>query len=177
MEGAIFQRKLKIRWVSLIADILLAGMVAGPLAAPFLAASGLSLLPGIGNIIYFMGNHVCPQPDMGLMLAAPYIMAVCMRCYGTVSGLLITRLLYARTGGKGFYWLTQYGWWGAAFSSLLMMAYPLELAAEVLDLWSFNNYVVTLFGLITGLGWGLFTMPILHGWRQVKPKTLLAHEN
>ncbi|MEH1946905.1 MAG: DUF2085 domain-containing protein, partial [Nostoc sp.] len=109
--------------------------------------------------------HVCPQPDMGLDLAPPFIMAVCMRCYGTVTGLLITRLLYGVTGGKGFYWLNQYGWSGAALASVLMMAYPLELAAQVFGWWSFNNYLVTPFGLITGLAWGLFTMPILHGWR------------
>jgi uncharacterized membrane protein len=162
MMRVAFKRELQINWVSAIADFMLAGMVIGPLVAPFLAASGLSLLPGIANIIYFMGNHVCPQPDMGLDLAPPHIMAVCMRCYGTVTGLLITRLLFAATGGKGFYWLSQYGWSGVALASVLMMAYPLELAAEVLGWWSFNNYIVTPFGLITGLAWGLFTMPILH---------------
>jgi hypothetical protein len=89
-----------------------------------------------------------------------------MRCYGTVAGLLITRVLYGVTGGKGFYWLSQYGWSGAAIATILMMAYPVELAAEVLGWWSFHNQVVTLFGLITGLAWGLFTMPILHEWRR-----------
>ncbi|MBD2196522.1 MULTISPECIES: DUF2085 domain-containing protein [Calothrix] len=158
-----FKRELQINWVSAIADFLLAGMVIGPLAAPFLAASGSWLLGVIANIIYFMGVHVCPQPDMGLDLAPPHIMAVCMRCYGTVSGLLITRLLYGVTGGKGFYWLSQYGWNGVALAIVLMMAYPVELAAQVLGWWDFNNYLVTPFGLITGLAWGLFTMPILHG--------------
>jgi hypothetical protein len=156
------QSSKNLNLLSLIADIILAGMVVGPITAPFLAVSGVSLLGVIANIIYFMGNHVCPQPTMGLDLAPPFIMAVCMRCYGTVTGLLITRLLYGLTGGKGFYWLSQYGWSGAALASVLMMAYPLELAAQVFDWWSFNNYVVTPFGLITGLAWGLFTMPILH---------------
>ncbi|GAB1543457.1 DUF2085 domain-containing protein [Scytonema sp. NUACC21] len=163
MQGVAFTRGLEIRWVSFIADFLLAGMVVGPIAAPFLAASELPLLPIIGDIIYFMGEHVCPQPDMGVALAPPYIMAICMRCYGTVTGLLITRLLFAVTNGQGFYWLSQYGWNGAALASILMMAYPLELAAQVLGWWSFNNYVVTPFGLTTGLAWGLFAMPILHG--------------
>ncbi|MEB3151590.1 MAG: DUF2085 domain-containing protein [Sphaerospermopsis sp.] len=157
-----FKKDLPIPSVSLIADFLLAGMVVGPIAAPFLAASGLPVLPIIAKIIYFMGVHVCPQPSMGIALASPHIMAVCMRCYGTVTGLLVTRLMYAKTDKTAFYWLHQYGWNGAAFASVLMMAYPLELAAEFLGLWSFNNYTVTLFGLITGLGWGLFTMPILH---------------
>ncbi|MDF5706854.1 MAG: DUF2085 domain-containing protein [Nostoc sp. S4] len=174
MQRTVFAQQLQsaknVNWVSLIADIILAGMVVGPITAPFLAASGVSLLGGIASIIYFMGNHVCPQPSMGLDLASPYIMAVCMRCYGTVIGLLITRLLYRVTGGKGFYWLSQYGWSGAALASVLMMAYPLELAAQVFGLWSFNNYLVTPFGLITGLTWGLFTMPILHRWQTAKTR-------
>ncbi len=168
LQGVAFGRELRVNWVGAIADFLLAGMVVGPFVAPFLAVSGLSVLGGIADIIYFMGNHVCPQPEMGVALASPFIMAVCMRCYGTVAGLLMTRLLYAVNGGKGFYWLHQYGWSGAALASVLMMAYPLELAAEVLGWWSFNNYVVTVFGLVTGLAWGLFAMPILHAWQHVK---------
>ncbi|MCM0593521.1 MAG: DUF2085 domain-containing protein [Gloeotrichia echinulata IR180] len=170
------RRDLQVNWVSFIADFLLVGMVFGPPVAPFLAASGVFLLPGIADIIYFLGNHVCPQPDMGLDLAPPFIMAVCMRCYGTVTGLLLTRLLFAVTEGNGFYWLSQYGWSGAALASVLMMAYPLELAAQVFDLWSFNNYLVTPFGLITGLAWGLFTMPILHEVK-IKSARLLANKN
>ena len=157
-----FSKDLQVNWVSFSADFLLVGMVFGPPVAPFLAASAVFLCPGSADIIYFLGNHVCPQPDMGLDLSPPFIMAVCMRCYGTVTGLLLTRLLFGVTGGNGFYWLSQYGWSGAALASVLMLAYPLELAAQVLGLWSFNNYLVTPFGLITGLAWGLFTMPILH---------------
>ncbi len=67
------------------------------------------------------------------------------------------------------FWLHQYSWIGAAFASVLMMAYPLELAAQIFDLWDFNNYIVTPFGLITGLPWGLFAMPILH--RQTETQT------
>ncbi|WP_341527904.1 DUF2085 domain-containing protein [Nostoc sp. UHCC 0302] len=166
MTGVAIRKELQVNWVSWIADFLLVGMVFGPPIAPFLAASGVSLLGGIADIIYFMGNHVCPQPTLGLDLAPPFVMAVCMRCYGTVTGLLITRLLYGVTGGKGFYWLNQYGLGGAALTSVLMMAYPLELAAQVFGWWNFNNYVVTPFGLITGLAWGLFTMPILHDWQR-----------
>jgi uncharacterized membrane protein len=162
MQRVIFSRDLQVNWVSFITDFLLVGMVFGPPIAPLLAASGVPVLGIIADIIYFMGNHVCPQPDMGLDLAPPFIMAVCMRCYGTVTGLLVTRLLYAVTGGKGFYWLSQYGWNGVALATVLMMAYPLELAAQIFGLWDFNNYLVTPFGLITGLAWGFFTMPIFH---------------
>jgi uncharacterized membrane protein len=162
MQMVVLSRFLQVNWVSLFADFLLAGMVFGPPIAPFLAASGVFLLPGIADMIYFMGDHVCPQPTLGLELSPPFSMAVCMRCYGTVTGLLITRILYELTGRKGIFWLGQYGWDGVAFASVLMMAYPLELAAQVFGLWDFNNYIVTPFGLITGLAWGLFTMPILH---------------
>ncbi|OKH55495.1 DUF2085 domain-containing protein [Calothrix sp. HK-06] len=162
MQGAILEKQSRINWVSFIGDFLLSGMVVGPLVAPFLAASGLPMLPIIADIIYFMGHYVCPQPDMGVMLVPPFIMAVCMRCYGTVTGLFISRVLFALTGGKGFYWLSQYGWNGAAIAAILMMAYPFELAVQVLGWWDFNNFIVTPFGFITGLAWGLFTMPILH---------------
>lgn len=162
MERVVLLRGLQVNWVSFFADFLLAGMVFGPPLAPFLAASGVFILPDIANIIYFMGNHVCPQPTMGLQLSPPLIMAVCMRCYGTVTGLLITRILYSLTDGKGVFWLSQYGRNGAACATVFMMAYPLELAAEIFGLWDFDNYIVTPFGLITGLAWGLFTMPILH---------------
>ncbi len=37
------------------------------------------------------------------------------------------------------------------------------MAAQILGWWSFQNIVVTPLGLITGLAWGLFTMPILDG--------------
>lgn len=159
----INQKPIKtVNWVSFIADFILSGMVIGPFAAPFLAALDIANIPIIANIIYFMGHHVCPQPEMGVALKPPFLMAVCMRCYGTVTGLLLTRLQYSVTDGKGCYWLHQYGWSGAAIASILMMAYPLEFAAEFFGWWGFNNYVVSLFGLITGLAWGLFTMPILH---------------
>lgn len=168
MQLTIHNKQLQINPVSFIADFLLTGMVAGPILAPFLAASGLPILPTIANIIYFMGDHVCPQPHMGVELASPFIMAVCMRCYGTVMGLFATRLLYIADKGKSFYWLHQYGWNGAAIATVLMMAYPLEMAAQMLGWWSFQNIVVTPFGLITGLAWGLFTMPIFHGSQNAK---------
>ena len=168
MQLTIHNKQLQINPVSFIADFLLTGMLIGPIAAPFLAASGLPILPTIANIIYFMGHHVCPQPQMGLELASPALMAVCMRCYGTVMGLFTTRLLYITDKGKTFYWLHQYGWNGAAFSTVLMMAYPLEMAAQILGWWSFHNLIVAPFGFITGLAWGLFTMPILHAPQKAK---------
>jgi len=163
MQLTTFNKRIQINPISFIADFLLIGMVVGPIVAPFLAASGLPILPIIANIIYFMGHYVCPQPQMGVEIATPFIMAVCMRCYGTVMGLFATRILYIVNNGKTFYWLHQYGWNGAAIATVLMMAYPLEMAAQILGWWSFENYTVTLFGLITGLAWGLFTMPIFHG--------------
>ena len=167
MIKVALKREFKVNWVSRVTDLLLLGMVVGPPLAPFLAASGVFLFQGIASIIYFMGDHVCPQPDMGLDLAPPLIMPICMRCYGTVTGLLITRVLYSITDGSGGYWLSRYGWNGAILSSLLMMAYPLEFAGEVFGFWGFNNYVITVFGLITGLAWGFFTMPLLHGSKRI----------
>jgi uncharacterized membrane protein len=145
-------------------------MVVGPLMAPFLAGSGLPGLPIVAEVIYFMGRHVCPQPSLGLALSPPWIMAVCMRCYGTVLGLFITRLLYSINKGRGFYWLHQYGWSGAMFASVLMMAYGFEYGAQMFADWQVNQDVMTLFGLVTGVGWGLLAMPILHGLNQSQSK-------
>jgi hypothetical protein len=152
------------------ADFLLSGMVVGPVIAPFLAGVDLPGIDAIAQIIYFMGNHVCPQPEMGLELAPPMIMAVCMRCYGTVTGLFLTRLLYGVNRGTSPVWLHQYGWAGVAIASFFMAAYPIELAAQTAGMWAFDNVVVSAFGLVTGLAWGLHAMPILHGdWPKSPP--------
>jgi uncharacterized membrane protein len=168
MQGTAAKSSLLNRWmpknrVSFAADFLLAGMVAGPLIAPFLAGVDLPGIAIVAQIIYFMGNHVCPQPEMGVALSPPLIMAVCMRCYGTVTGLFLTRMLYVMNRGEGPFWLHQYGWAGVAIASCLMAAYPIELAAQTFGMWSFDNAVVSAFGLVTGLAWGLHAMPILHG--------------
>jgi len=149
-------------WRSIIADVILAGLVSGPLAAPFLAASGLPILPQIADIIYFMGNHVCPQPEMGLVFAPPYLMAVCMRCFGTLLGLIATRYLFSVNRGQASYWLNRYGLPGLALTLGLCMVYPFELYAQYWGWWGYNNWVVTFFGLISGLGLGAYIMPLLH---------------
>jgi len=149
-------------WRSIIADVILAGLVSGPLAAPFLAAAPLPILPQIADIIYFMGNHVCPQPEMGLTLWPPNLMAVCMRCFGTLIGLVATRYWVSKDRGQSWYWLHQYGLAGLLLTLLLCMVYPFELYAQIWGWWSYNNPVVTLFGLISGLGLGAYIMPLLY---------------
>jgi uncharacterized membrane protein len=172
MQGTATKSNFPTPWmpknrVSFVADFLLSGMVVGPLIAPFLAGIDVPGIPIIAQIIYFMGNHVCPQPEMGVELSPPFIMAVCMRCYGTVTGLFLTRMLYLVNPGQSWVWLHQYGWVGVAIASFLMAAYPIELAAQTAGMWGFDNAVVSAFGLVTGLAWGLHAMPILHGdWRK-----------
>ncbi len=172
MQGTAAKSSFLTPWmpenrVSFVADFLLSGMVVGPLIAPFLAGIDLPGIPIVAQIIYFMGHHVCPQPEMGVELSPPFIMAVCMRCYGTVTGLFLTRMLYLVNPGQSRVWLHQYGWLGVAIASFLMAAYPIELAAETAGMWAFDNRVVSAFGLVTGLAWGLHAMPILHGnWRK-----------
>ena len=155
-------------WRSFWADFILAGLVSGPLAAPFLAAAPLPILPQIAQIIYFMGNHVCPQPEMGLELWSPHLMAVCMRCYGTLMGLILTRYLVSKHHGQGRYWLHQYGIPGFLLTIVLCLVYPFELYAQIWGWWEYDNIVVTLFGLVSGLGLGAYIMPLLH--RQASPK-------
>jgi len=143
-------------------DILLVALVSGPLAAPFLATLNVFPFNLIANIIYFMGGYVCPQADMGLALMPSHLMAVCMRCYGVLLALVTTRLLYAYDRGNSFYWLQQYRFGGAAIASLLTFAYPVEMIAQLLGWWSYNNYIVTPFGYLTGLGIGLFLTPVVY---------------
>ena len=154
--------KQPISWQQILSDTVLIALLSGPVAAPFLASLGIFPFGIIANIIYFMGGHVCPQPEMAIMLSPPHLMAVCMRCYGLLLALLTTRLLYAKDQGKSFYWLNQYGFLGAAIASILTSAYFLEMMAQILNIWQYNNIIVTIFGYLTGLGIGLFMMPVLY---------------
>jgi uncharacterized membrane protein len=152
-----------IRWRGLIADAVLAGLLLGPLAAPFLQAWGLLVPQTVSGVIYTMGMFVCPQPAHGIALYDGQIMAVCMRCYGTVLGLLLTRLLYAADAGTGREWLARYGLRALPIFALLIFAYAAEFAGQVARWWGFHNLVVTVAGLITGLGLGLMFHPMLQG--------------
>lgn len=51
-----------MHWRALIADVVLGGMILGPLAAPFLYAWGLLVPRTVGGIIYTMGSYVCRSP-------------------------------------------------------------------------------------------------------------------
>lgn len=152
-----------IHWRALAADAVLAALLLGPLAAPFLYAWGLLVPRTVSGIIYTMGSFVCPQPARGLPLYDGYIMAVCMRCYGTVLGLLATRLAYAADGGAGRLWLPRYGTRALPVFGLLIFAYAAEFAGQIFGLWGFDNLAVTVAGLITGAGLGLMFHPILQG--------------
>jgi uncharacterized membrane protein len=152
-----------IHWRGLIADVLLAGLLLGPLAAPFLQAWGLLVPRTVSGVIYTMGMFVCPQPAQGLALYDGQIMAVCMRCYGTVLGLLLTRLLYAADAGAGLGWLPRYGLRALPIFGALIFAYATEFAGQVVGWWGFNNLVVTVAGVITGVGLGLMFHPMLQG--------------
>ena len=147
---------------SFLADFILVGLLSGPVAAPFLASTSLPILPRIADIIYAMGRWVCPQPEMGLMLMEPNIMAVCMRCYGTLMGVVVMRYWVTKSGGQERYWLHQYGVVGLAVCIALCLVYPAELYAQIWGWWEYNNGVVTVFGLISGLGLGAYIMPLLH---------------
>ena len=155
------RRARTLIWRGLLADFVLAGLLLGPLAAPFLQGWGLLAPRAIAGIIYTMGGFVCPQPALGLALYDTNIMAVCMRCYGTVLGLLLTRALYAANAGAGRMWLPQYGLRGLPVFAALIFAYAAELAGQAAGLWGFNNLLVTVAGLITGAGLGLMFHPIL----------------
>jgi uncharacterized membrane protein len=150
-----------IHWRGLLADVVLAGLLLGPLAAPFLRAWGVLAPRAVSVIIYTMGMFVCPQPGLGVALYDGQIMAVCMRCYGTLLGLLLTRLLYAADCGSGRFWLPRYGPRALPILAALIFTYPAEFAGQIAGWWSFNNAIVTTAGLITGIGLGLMFHPTL----------------
>jgi uncharacterized membrane protein len=145
-----------------IADVILGALVLGPIAAPLVTALAPFPLSLIATLIYFMGDQVCPQPDMAVRVISSDQMAVCMRCYGVLLALVITRLLYIKDHGTGKYWLRQYGILGAAIATLLTFAYPIEMLAQLWNWWGYQNGIVTAFGALTGLGIGLFIVPILY---------------
>jgi uncharacterized membrane protein len=148
-------------WRGMLADALLAALLLGPLAAPLLQ-SWRQLIPGaISGIIYTMGTFVCPQPARGLPIYDGQIMAVCMRCYGTALGLLITRLLYTAAGGAARFWLPRYGLGALPLFAALIFTYPAEFAGQLAGLWRFDNLAVTTAGLVTGVGLGLMFHPLL----------------
>jgi uncharacterized membrane protein len=156
----------------LIADIILAGLLLGPLMAPFLQAWGLLVPRTVSGIIYTMGTFVCPQPAQAVALYDANLMAVCMRCYATVLGLLLTRLWYAAGSGEtlaariaGRFWLPRLGMRALPIFAAMIFAYPAEFAGQVVGLWRFDNAVVTIAGLIAGVGLGLMFHPMLQGWR------------
>lgn len=149
-------------WKGLLADIGLVVLVSAPLAAPFLAATASPLLQQAADLIYAVGQRMSPQPELGLPLAPPYLMAVCMRSYGTIIGLGIMRLLHGKTQGQGRYWLDQYGIWGFVIAFILFLSYPFELAMQGFDSWGVNPWKMTLFGLIAGIGIGAYLMPIFY---------------
>jgi hypothetical protein len=153
----------------LLADVVLLGLIFGPPIAPFLRASGIFPLTLIADIIYTMGEAVCPQPDMGLTLIGTNQMTVCMRCYGTVLGLVAMRWLFSRDRGRSGYWLEQYGLWGFALTFVICMAYPLELALQKNLWWAMNHGVMTVFGFIAGLGLGAYIMPVFHEDDRLSP--------
>jgi uncharacterized membrane protein len=152
-----------IHWHGMIADIVLAGLLLGPLGAPFLQAWGLVVPRTVSGMIYTLGMFVCPQPAQGIALYEGQIMAVCMRCYSTVLGLLLTRLLYAADAGAARCWLPRYRLRALPIFAALIFAYAAEFAGQIAGWWGFNNLLVTAAGLITGAGLGLMFHPMLQG--------------
>ncbi len=80
-----------------IADFVLGLMLVGPLIMPFFLHSGWPPMIFFGNVIYQIGQFICPQ----LPYSASYggmAFAVCYRCSAALVGLVIARGLH-RPGG------------------------------------------------------------------------------
>jgi hypothetical protein len=155
-----------IQYRGLLADAVLIALALGPLAAPLLQAWGVPIPRMVSGTIYTIGAFVCPQPAHAVALYDRELMAVCMRCYGTVLGLALTRLWHAADGGTGRCWLPRYGVRALPIFAALIFAYAAEFAGQVAGLWRFDNVVVAIAGLVTGGGLGLMFHPL-----RVKRKT------
>lgn len=80
------------RSVWLIADIVLAVIIAGPVLAPLFAASGLPPLTLVAHrLIYPLGLLICPE-DFMLPGWHGDVLAVCSRCYAAIIGLSAVRV-------------------------------------------------------------------------------------
>jgi hypothetical protein len=149
-----------IQYRGLFADMVLIALALGPLAAPLLQAWGALIPRMVSGTIYTIGTFVCPQPAHAVALYDSQPMAVCMRCYGTVLGLALTRLWYTADGGTGQCWLPRYGVRALPIFAALIFAYAAEFAGQVAGLWRFDNVVVAIAGLVTGAGLGLMFHPL-----------------
>lgn len=151
-----------IQQKSFWADFVLAALLIGPIMAPFLVTWDIWGPSQVGRLIYTMGAYVCPQPIQAVPIAQGALMAVCMRCYGTLLGFLLLRLWFAIDHGSSWFWLPRYGMRGLIPFTILIMMYAAEFAGQVAGFWSFRNDVVLVAGLLTGIGLGLLFIPILH---------------
>lgn len=147
------------------ADVLLTVLVTGFLAAPLMTVSGWQPLLKIADIAYAIGRWTCKQPELSMMVFGGYAMPLCMRSYGALAGVVMMRWLHGRTGGKGSYWLEQYGLWGFAATFIICLAYPLELALEGFPGWGMHYSLMLLFGIVAGGGLGAYLMPMIYGSR------------
>jgi uncharacterized membrane protein len=168
MTAISFRSTRPTYWRGILTDAALVALLLGPLAAPFLLGWSLAAPRAVSGIVYTMGAFVCPQPAQGLPLYEGQIMAVCMRCYGTLLGLLATRLLYAADGGISRLWLPRYGVRGLPLFAALIFVYAAELAGQVAGLWRFDHVAVAAAGLITGVGLGLMFHPALQEPRTIR---------
>lgn len=166
MTATTLRTTRPIQWRGLAADSVLAALLIGPVVAPFLLSWGWFVPRTIAGVVYTMGAYVCPQPTRGPALYEAQIMAVCMRCYGTLLGLLATRLFYAADEGASCAWLPRYGLRALPVFAALIFAYPAELAGQVAGLWRFDNIGVTAAGILAGVGLGLMFHPILQRRQQ-----------
>ncbi len=60
--------------------------LVGPFLAPLFSQIGIWPFGMIAQFVYFLGNSLCPMPDMAVTING-YSTAVCPLCYGALLGL------------------------------------------------------------------------------------------
>lgn len=139
---------------------LLSVLLVGPLLGPVFAWLDGPLLAVVNVPIYWVGAHLCPQPDLAFpVLGHP--MVVCARCWAGVGGLWIVLLIY-RAAPRHPFWTTWRRLPPPARAVLGLLAFGpwiIDLTATAQSWWASGPAFLLLSGLLGGLGAGALLFP------------------
>ena len=162
-----FQR---IHWR--IAEFVLFLMLIGPIIAPYFAQIANPLFQAVSQIIFAIGDFICPQPEQTFMYGGMPFM-VCFRCGAGLFGLIIARWLH-RPDGAMRHWsiLARLIFLGA---NLLWLSIDVHLTHQ--GIWAANIPLMITHGVIYGMSVGGICFGLLvfvDQWLTDKPRVATA---
>lgn len=143
-------------------------MLIGPLIAPYFAQIANPLFQAVSQIIFAIGDFICPQPEQTFVYGGMPFM-VCYRCGAGLLGLISARWLH-RPGGAMRHWsaLARVAFLGA---NLLWLSIDLHYTHQ--GIWAANIPLMTFHGLIYGMSVGGICFGVLvfvDQWTALKPR-------